>query len=150
MTREIKGGHVLAIFVIGFGIVIAVNLTMAFQAIRTFPGLEVKNSYVASQSFDKRRKAQLALGWDVRAGYENSTLRLEISDANGPVDPALIDATLGRATHIEDDQTPPFRFDGTAHVAAMELDKGNWNLRLKAIAKDGTKFEQRVPFVVRK
>jgi nitrogen fixation protein FixH len=31
-----------------------VNLLMAYQAISTFPGLEVKNSYVASQKFDER------------------------------------------------------------------------------------------------
>ena len=150
MTREIKGIHVFAMFVVGFGIIIGVNLTLAVQAVRTFPGLETKNSYVASQSFDARRTAQLALGWDVKAGYTGGTLRLEIKDANGPVDPALIDATLGRATNVSQDQTPAFRFDGTAHLAAADLASGNWNLRMKAIAEDGTVFEQRIPFVVSK
>ena len=41
---RIKGWHVLAGFVGAFGIIITVNVVMATQAIRTFPGLEVKNS----------------------------------------------------------------------------------------------------------
>ncbi|RLJ40861.1 nitrogen fixation protein FixH [Litoreibacter meonggei] len=150
MTREIKGIHVFAMFAFGFSIIIGVNLTLAFQAVRTFPGLETKNSYVASQSFDARRKAQLSLGWDVKAGYADGVLRLEIRDASGPVDPASINSTLGRATNISQDQSPAFSFDGTAHLAAAELASGNWNLRLRAIAEDGTVFEQRIPFVVPK
>ena len=148
MSREIKGIHVFAMFAVGFSIVIGVNLTLATQAVRTFPGLETKNSYVASQSFDERRAAQLALGWDVKVGYADGTLRLAIVDEDGPVDPKLIDATLGRATTVSSDRTPAFRFDGKAHLAAEDLSAGNWNLRMKAIAEDGTVFEQRIPFVV--
>ena len=46
MITEIKGWHVLAAFVLAFSVIIGVNLTLAFNAVRTFPGLEVKNSYV--------------------------------------------------------------------------------------------------------
>ena len=60
---ELKGKHVLGIAVGAFGVIIAVNLVMAYQAISTFPGLEVANGYVASQTFDADRKAQEALGW---------------------------------------------------------------------------------------
>ena len=49
---EIKGWHVFATFAAAFGIIISVNLTLAFKAVATFPGLEVRNSYIASQSFD--------------------------------------------------------------------------------------------------
>lgn len=144
MTREIRGIHVLGMFVLGFGIIIAVNLTLAFNAVRTFPGLEVKNSYVASQSFDARRDAQLALGWEVSARYEQGSLRLNIADASGPVRPARLEGILGRATHVGDDLVPEFRFNGTDHVAQADLGPGNWNLRMKAVAPDGTPFEQRV------
>ena len=54
-------------FVAAFGVIIGVNLVLALSAVRTFPGLEVKNSYVASQTFDERRAAQEALGWTVSA-----------------------------------------------------------------------------------
>ena len=44
MIREIKGIHVFAAFALAFGTIIAVNMTLAVQAVRTFPGLEVRNS----------------------------------------------------------------------------------------------------------
>ena len=61
------GPKVLAIMLAAFGTVIAVNLTLAWSAVSTFPGLEVKNSYVASQNFNAELAAQQALGWDVSA-----------------------------------------------------------------------------------
>jgi nitrogen fixation protein FixH len=55
-----------------------------------------------------------------------------------------LEATLGRATHVKDDVRPEFVFDGNAYVAPVELEPGNWNIRMKAIAEDGTEFTQRV------
>ena len=49
MARELTGGKVLAITVSAFAIIIGVNVLLAFKAVSTFPGLEVENSYVASQ-----------------------------------------------------------------------------------------------------
>jgi nitrogen fixation protein FixH len=66
------------------------------------------------------------------------------------VEPASIAATLGRATEIADDRTPEFRFDGAAWVAPVDLAPGNWNLRLTAIAGDGTNFRQRIVLHVEK
>lgn len=143
--RKLTGRHVAAIFVGAFGVIVAVNLYLAWSAISTFPGLEVDNSYVASQTFDDRRAEQEALGWTVRADHRDGELRLAITRADGsPVELARLDATVGRATHVRDDQAPAFRFDGRAYVAPVELGRGNWNIRMTATARDGTTFEQRV------
>ncbi|KIN64190.1 FixH protein [Sulfitobacter noctilucicola] len=144
MITEIKGWHVLAGFVLAFGIIITVNLTLAFNAVRTFPGLEVKNSYVASQSFDVNRTAQLALGWDVSAQLDGDKLSLVIKEDGRPISPLIESATFGRATHVGQDQVPAFVFDGKALRARIEGGKGNWNLRLKARSADGILFEQRI------
>lgn len=145
MTKQLTGKHVLLGFVAAFSVIIAVNLTLAFNAVKTFPGLEVKNSYVASQQFNERKAAQEALGWDVAGRHEAGLLTLSIRDAMGqPVEVADLSAILGRATQVSDDVTPAFRFDGTAYVAALDLADGNWNIRMKAVAKDGTEFVQRV------
>ncbi|MEJ6399067.1 FixH family protein [Yoonia sp. 208BN28-4] len=143
-VREIKGWHVFAGFAVAFGIIITVNLTLAFNAVRTFPGLEVKNSYVASQSFDVDRTAQLALGWDVSATLEGKVLSLFIMQDGTAIAPQITEATFGRATHVGQDESPVFSFDGTALRADVAGGAGNWNLRLKAIADDGTPFQQRV------
>ncbi len=141
---EIKGWHVFAGFAAAFSVIIAVNLTLAFQAVKTFPGLEVKNSYVASQSFDKERTAQLALGWDVSATLENHTLSLFVLEDGKPIDVEVESATFGRATNIQFDETPDFIFDGRAMRAQVDAGVGNWNLRLRLRAQDGTLFQQRI------
>ena len=148
-VKPFTGRKMFIITASAFGVIIAVNFVMAALAIGTFPGLETKNSYVASQKFDRDRAAQLALGWRVSAEVLDGTLRLTILDTNGkPVEPTAIDATLGRATHVGDDQTPTFSFDGQRHVAPVELAPGNWNLRLVATSEDGTEFRQRVVIYV--
>lgn len=148
--RQFTGRHALMVFVGAFGVIIAVNLALAYSAVKTFPGLEVKNSYVASQQFDDKRSAQEALGWTAEARATGGLLMLSITDATGaPVEVAELDATLGRPTHVKDDMRPDFRFDGTAYVAPAELNGGNWNIRMTARAEDGTEFTQRIVFYVK-
>lgn len=151
MQREFTGRHAAIVFVGFFGVIIAVNIALAYSAVKTFPGLEVKNSYVASQEFDTRRDAQLALGWSVRADAGDGLVTLSITDQTGaPVQVRDLTATLGRATHVRDDLNPAFEFDGSAYVAPVELGAGNWNIRMVATAQDGTEFSQRVILHVRK
>lgn len=145
----ITGPKFFAIFSSFFVVIIAVNLVLAFQAVATFPGLEVKNSYVASQTFDRDRAAQLALGWDVSATVHAGELRLSITGPDGaPVAATEVAGTFGRATSVRDDQSPAFVFDGTLYRAPVTAGPGNWNLRLTATAPDGTPFQQRVVVLV--
>lgn len=144
MSTELTGRHVAMGFVGAFAVIISVNIALAVSAVRTFPGLEVRNSYVASQHFDADRAAQLALGWEVSARVEGGELILSISDASGPVEAQIEAATFGRATSVRDDQTPDFAFDGRVFRAPVTAGAGNWNLRLAARAADGTSFRQRI------
>ena len=148
MTREFTGWHMLAIMVTAFGIIIAVNLTLAFNAIATFPGLETRNSYVASQSFDADRAAQDALGWTVETDLTPTALTLDVTDIGGIVEPTIVSATLGRATHVNDDITPDFTWTGTGFAAPVEVGAGYWNLRLVMEAPDGTLFRRRIQLTV--
>ena len=141
----ITGRKVLIFMVGAFSLIIGVNLYMAYSAIRTFPGVEAKSSYQVSQSFQADRAAQLALGWDVGAAVSEGELILSIVDGTGqPVAPEITSATFGRATSVRDDQSPDFAFDGQVFRAPVTADGGNWNLRLVALASDGTQFRQRI------
>ena len=142
--KPFTGRKFFAIVASGFAVIISVNLTLTYQAVSTFPGLETKNSYVASQSFDVNRAAQEALGWVVGAFVEGGELRLRIMRDGTPVEAKIVSAVLGRATHVAQDETPDLVFDGQDYVAPVDLAKGNWNLRLVAQAADGTTFRQRV------
>lgn len=134
-----------------FGVIISVNLFLAYSAVQTFPGLEVRNSYVASQNFDDQRAAQEALNWTVSANVSDEELHLFINDADGQaVQVRDLDATFGRATSVRDDQTPAFVFTGTHYAAPVTTAAGNWNLRMTATAADGTPFRQRVVVLVQR
>lgn len=145
MTRELTGKHVLAITVAAFATIIGVNLVMAFKAVGTFPGLEVANSYVASQSFDRERTAQQALGWNVSADYDGARLVLTIRDGQGHPAPIRdLAVTVGRPTYVKDDQHPQFTYQGGQYVAPLQLAPGLWTIHLRAVARDGTEFRQRL------
>lgn len=142
--KQITGWHVFGLFTLGFGTIIAVNLTLAWNAVRTFPGLEVKNSYVASQTFEADRAAQSALEWEAAARLQEGQLVLTISRHGQPIEVQIERAVFGRATSVVADQIPEFTFDGGAFVAPVVAGQGNWNLRLVARAADGTQFRQRI------
>ena len=152
MERKLTGWHVLAMFMAFFGVIIAVNVTLAWQAIATFPGLEVANGYVASQSFDRDRKAQQALGWTLVRDYDAGAqeLRLTFTDAAGqPVAVKSLDVLVGRTTQTAQDMRPEFIARGGAYVAHADLAMGKWMMAVKAVAQDGTRFHQRLDLQVR-
>lgn len=145
MRRELTGRHVLIITVSAFAIIIAVNVLMAIKAVGSFPGLEVPNSYVASQTFDDERAAQSALGWTVTPTYDGHELTLAVADEQGlPARVASLTATVGRPTHKRADQTPDFTYEGGVFRAPVRLEPGIWNIHVIATAPDGTEFRQRL------
>jgi len=146
---ELTGKHAALIFVGFFGVIFAVNGFMAWSAIHTFPGLEVKNGYIASQTFNARKAAQLALGWQVHADVEKGVLYIAFTDTAGrPVRPASLTVSVGRATESRDDLIPGLTYVDGRFEAPVSLGRGKWILRLKAHAEDGTLFQQRRPLIV--
>jgi nitrogen fixation protein FixH len=142
---RLTGRHVALIFAGFFGTIFAVNGFMAWMAVGTFPGLEAKNGFAESQTFEARRDAQEALGWNVGATIANGVLAIAFTDANGaPVEVASMDAVVGKATSVAHDRVPEFTYRGGIFRTPMELAPGNWNIRLTAQAPDGTLFERRV------
>lgn len=150
--RELTGRKVLLIFIGAFGIIIGVNVFMAFNAVSTFPGLEVSSSYADSQDFDARREAQEALGWtaEIELDDEAGMLTLHLLDATGqPAVPAELEALLTRPTNREEDQLLDLTRDGGAFTAPVEISNGRWRLRLTGEARDGTSYRHNITFTVR-
>ncbi len=150
--REITGKHVLLFTVSAFAVIIAVNVLMAWKAISTFPGLEVKNSYVASQSFDADRAAQQALDWTMVPEYDAAAkqLRLVFTDKDGmPVALSELAVLVGRTTSAGSDSRPEFARQAGAYVAAADLAPGKWMMQVEAKAADGTLFRQRIDLFVK-
>ncbi|MDO5643117.1 MAG: FixH family protein [Paracoccus sp. (in: a-proteobacteria)] len=144
-NRPLRGRSMLGVVVALFGVIICVNIFMAVTAVRSFPGLETPNSYVASQNFDRERAAQEALGWRAEPVYADGQLRLRISDAEGrPAPVQTLQVTVSRPTQKRDDVTPEMRYQGDLWVADLPLAPGAWVVHLEARAPDGTLFRQRL------
>jgi nitrogen fixation protein FixH len=147
---ELTGRRVLGITVAAFSVVIGVNLALAYYAVSTFPGLEVRNSYVASQSFDAERAAQMALGWTLDSAYDAGELHLTFRDAAGlPAPVQNLRVLVGRATEARDDTRPAFHEDGGVFIARVDLQTGKWMMQVEGFAPDGTAFRQRIDLMVR-
>jgi nitrogen fixation protein FixH len=70
---------------------------------------------------------------------------LTIRDETGyPAPVKDLQVTVGRPTHMREDQTPEFRYSNGAFRAPLELASGVWNIHLTATAQDGTVFRQRL------
>lgn len=149
---ELTGRKVFAITASAFALIIGVNLVLAYKAIATFPGLEVQNSYVASQTFDADKAAQIALGWTLETTYDpaRQALMLTFTDAAGRPAPIKdLSVLVGRTTEAKDDQRPSFTRKLAVFSAPLVLQPGKWMLHVEAIATDGTAFRQRIDLFVK-
>lgn len=136
MTRTFTGRHMAAIMVGFFGVIIAVNFTMARYATSTFGGIVVENSYVASQEFngwlDTARK-QRALGWDaVTTWRPDNRLAVRLT---GVPDGAKVSATARHPLGRLHDREIAFVATGSGRFLSTEdLPDGRWTLRLEVNA----------------
>ena len=148
--RKLNGWHVLGIFGGCFGIIISVNLFMAFQAVSTFPGLEVSSSYADSQTFDLRREAQEALGWEASVETTDTQVVLTLVDGEGrPVYPAELEVLLTRPTSRANDQMLEMtRGPNGTLTAPADLDAGRWRLRMTGTSRGGTQYRHNITFSV--
>lgn len=128
MTRELTGRHVLTIAVLAFGIIIAVNMVMLFAATGSFPGLVVKNSYIASQQWNAKTDLAKARGWTAAVRYSGGQLVVNVTDASGaPVTAGPIEARIGRPARDDNDRTMKIV---AGQGVAVDLDPGLWLIKL--------------------
>ncbi len=139
MTRTFTGRHMTLILVAFFGLVIAINFTMAYFASSTFGGLVVDNSYVASQQYNgwlKKAREEKALGWTlaVRRG-EADRLDATLNSADAPLRGAMIEATARHPLGQLPDVLLRFRpVDDGRYVSVEKLPAGRWIVHLRVHA----------------
>jgi nitrogen fixation protein FixH len=153
-SGEFTGRHMLLVMLAFFGVIIAVNVTMATFANTSWSGLIVKNSYVASQHFNAQAqaaRAQAALGWTGTIAYAQGTFRYALADAAGT--PVRIDASeafFRRPVDDRHDQTIPMQPSGRGTVAGpVDLKDGIWIVEIAAAAGLDTPYRDVKRIVVR-
>jgi nitrogen fixation protein FixH len=131
MIRPFTGRHMTVILIAFFGIVVAVNFTMARLAIGTFGGTVVDNSYVASQKFNgwlAEARAQRGLGWTATAALDaDRHVILTVDQAGSAHASGTARHPLGRATDIPVTFVPTGE-DQLRSTAA--LPPGRWRLHV--------------------
>jgi nitrogen fixation protein FixH len=135
--HPLTGWHMLAVVLAFFGVIIAVNVVMAFAATTTFPGLVVENSYVSSQHYNELLAAareQDAAGWRDELAAENGILRFSLATAAGtPARGFIVTAHTGRPSTTREDRALAFVSTGSGRYDATEpLRSGLWEVDIEA------------------
>lgn len=104
--KPFTGCHMSLIIVCFFAVVFAVNAMLAVSAYRSWTGLVVENSYVASQSFniDTERLSKARVGISHTLHYKSGHLQLELFLADGKAALASdMEISLGRPAESAQD-----------------------------------------------
>ncbi|MBV1916520.1 MAG: FixH family protein [Sphingomonadaceae bacterium] len=139
-TQPFTGKRMAAILIGFFGVVIAVNLTMATLASSTFGGIVVPNSYIASQNFNDwldEAQSQRALGWEASLKkLPDGTLAVRLA---GPGPAAQLAATARHPLGRMPDRSLHFhRTSEGAFISNEKLPAGRWTVRLEMVDGDTT------------
>ncbi|MEM6972425.1 MAG: FixH family protein [Pseudomonadota bacterium] len=111
--------------------IVCANTALIVAAAGSFPGLVVKNSYVASQDFEARRSALAASGLSLAPDWSEGRLSLAVSDTKGqPVPGMHVTATIGRPTFHDDDRLVILMPEAGGYGAALGLEPGRWQANI--------------------
>ncbi|MBN8607533.1 MAG: FixH family protein [Caulobacterales bacterium] len=145
---RIRGWHVLAMMLGFFGFVIAVNVVFATIAVRSFPGEDVRRSYLQGIQYNDtlaQRREQAALGWQANAtllpSADGVSLEVVLRDREGaPIDGADITGEMQWPTTDSFDRTTTFVARGEGRYVAQlgDLHPGRWRLRARAERNTGS------------
>jgi nitrogen fixation protein FixH len=142
MSQQFTGRHFLLIMVAFFGVIVAVNITMAVYANTSWTGFVVRNSYVAGLEFNRKsreHREQVALGWNTTVTGTDGTFRFALADAEGnPV--ALKAGTAQFRRPVTDAEDTTLALADGAWIVEIEADAGRdvpWHEIHRIIVRDG-------------
>ena len=150
MTRrkgELRGVHVLFGLLAFFAAIIAVNVAFAVIAVRSFPGEDVRRSYLQGLRYNETlsmRRAQAEQGWRVTAVIrdvgERGVVEVVMTTRDGaPVVGADLTGELQWPTDARHDRALRFVAAGAGRYVApaTDLANGRWRLRARGDPKRG-------------
>jgi nitrogen fixation protein FixH len=140
------GRHMLLVVLLFFGTIIAVNIAMVVAATGTFPGLVVKNSYVASQHYNElleSARIQNEAGWQVELAAPDGVITFRLADREGVARQRLrVTALAGRPSSTLEDRVIDLVEGPGGYVAAEGLPAGLWDVDIEAKRGDELIFRE--------
>jgi nitrogen fixation protein FixH len=140
------GWHMLTIMVAFFGTIVAVNVLMAFLASSSWSGMLSKNTYVASQDFNKnaaRAREWARQGFKGDLTFEGGVVRYRMegpSQVLAGID--RVEAIFHRPVGDRQDFSMTLTRQDDQFVAPGELGAGPWIVDVAAMRKDELVFHQ--------
>jgi nitrogen fixation protein FixH len=135
---RLTGRMVLLILLAFFGVVVSVNVFMAYVAINTFSGLQSQRPYETGIGFNRTLKSagvQEEQHWQVTTHYERMadgrvSLKLSLRDKNGqPVDGTVTKVSLLSPVNAMRDVVFDLTSQGAGDFTGMAVaDAGQWDL----------------------
>lgn len=147
------GWHMLGVMLLFFGTIIAVNLVMAWNAVSSWSGLVVQNTYVASQQFNGKvaeAKAFAASGLAGSLQTADGRVSYQLRDAAGAAVAAdAVTVTFKRPVDEREDFRLTLVEDGAGNYAAKrDMAGGQWIADVSAVRGGETIFHQTIRLVV--
>jgi len=140
------GKHMLIIILSFFAIIIGVNSFMAFSAVRSWTGLVVKNTYVASQEYNKKlatTKAQHDRGWTSSIDFKDNSLIFSLRDKdNIAIKAKEVKLQVNRVIGTEGELHLILQTNENGdYFSPAELRTGIWNVFISATLSNDENFE---------
>jgi nitrogen fixation protein FixH len=144
---RVTGRFVFGLLIAFFGVIVAVNVTMAVLASTSWTGLAVENGYVASQHFNKGLellRQQEKLGWTEKLEASNGALILEVKRRDGsPI--SHLDVTAKATRPIGDREDTDVTLVETRpghYVSQVVLAPGRWQIDIAARKSENESFRK--------
>ncbi len=155
--KELTGRHVLYWMVGFFAIMFVVNGIFLFHAITSFPGEDVKKSYLQGLTYNQTldaRARQVDLGWQAEIGVTDGTLILQLDDKyDVPVSGHEVIGSLRRPATQRADISLHFNAgrNGVYTADTGAIEPGRWDVRLNVSDPDTGQivFSARKTIIVR-
>ncbi len=150
--RPLTGHHMAMIFGLFFGVIFAVNIFMTVSAVRSWTGLVVENSYVASQQFNAETallNKSSAMGILHQLHYKNGTLSLSLKTKDGhATDAKNIQIIIGTSNNGENQTLDLLPSASGEFIANAKLANGIWSGELSAVMNGTEKWKQPIRLIV--
>ncbi len=150
--RQFTGWHMMAVMVLFFGTIISVNFVMAWNASRSWSGLVVENTYIASQQFNGKvaeTRAFKASGITGRLTAGPGAIRYIVTRNGEPAKQIdRVVAVFKRPVEEHEDLRIELDRQGEgAFLAAEKLKSGQWIADVTAMAGEAVVYRQAIRFI---
>jgi len=146
-----RGRWIPWVFVGGMLVVVVVNSVLIFQAITTFTGVTVAQSYDRGRTYNRvlnEAARQDALGWTLNARLESGRIIVNARDAGGAPIQGVLEAHLLRPLDGQRVALPATSATGRFIQDLPELRAGQWEFRGLLVSATGERHDLRQRFIL--